>query len=150
MILKTGDMWSVCDEADLFLFTANSTLNSKGELVMGRGMAKQVKERIDWLPKDFGDDISRFCGSGGEFFLLLPRWKDINVGAFQVKFHWKEPADTLLIAASTVVLNWWARSNRSKAIHLNYPGIGNGGLAVEQVEPIIAVLPDNVTVWKYE
>lgn len=154
MILKTGDMWSAFDEAELFLFTANSTLNGKGELVMGAGMAKQAKERFPFVPKVFGNGVDAMCGSGGDFYLLHSiGWQmgsDHKIGAFQVKNHWRLPADIGLIERSTTVLWWFAMKHPIAKIHLNYPGVGNGGLTIEQVEPIINNLPNNVTVWRYK
>lgn len=44
-----GDMWSVYDDADLFLITTNSTLKKNGALAMGRGIAQQARAASpDW------------------------------------------------------------------------------------------------------
>lgn len=37
---------------------------------------------------------------------------------------------------------------KSKKIHLNFPGIGNGGLKRSNVLPLLERLPDNVKVWE--
>ncbi len=46
MKLAQGDMWSVYDQADLFLVTTNGVVTRYGKLVMGAGIARQTKERF--------------------------------------------------------------------------------------------------------
>jgi len=46
------------------------------------------------------------------------------------------------------MLKAFALKNPTRTIHLPFPGIGFGGLPVEQVEPLLRVLPDNVCVWR--
>jgi hypothetical protein len=43
----------------------------------------------------------------------------------------------------------WCAEHPDASVHLNYPGIGNGRLRREDVLPIIALLPDQVTIWEY-
>lgn len=40
---RTGNMWTVWDEVDFFVITTNSTIKQNGAVVMGRGIAKQVR-----------------------------------------------------------------------------------------------------------
>ena len=63
-----------------------------------------------------------------------------------MKYAWSHLADIGLIALSTHMLRLYATVHKGVQIRMNYPGIGNGGLARGQVEPFLAWLPDNVTV----
>lgn len=65
---------------------------------------------------------------------------------FQVKYDWWSEASTSLIRRSSLMLGKSARRNATWNFRLNYPGIGNGRLDESQVEPLLADLPDNVTI----
>jgi len=43
----------------------------------------------------------------------------------------------------------WISLHPTAQIHLNFPGIGNGGLPRTQVFPLLQPLPGNVTIWEY-
>lgn len=149
MILERGDMFSVWGKTDLFLFTSNPIVNKNGEAVMGRGIAKQLADRLPTIRKDFArilrspvrtwecDRIERYDG----------QW----VGYFMVKEHWAENAKLSIIDTSTVdLVQWLAETDDPiNRVDLNFPGIGNGKLKREDVLPIIEQLPDNVHVWEY-
>ena len=147
----TGEMWSVYDEADLFLITTNSTLKRNGALVMGRGIARQARDdRFAGLDLALGQEIASRCGSMGEYGLLVsPRWPTAKLGAFQVKTHFNQPAQPALIHRSAQALVAWCRMHPQASVCLNFPGIGNGGLLREEVLPIVAQLPDAVQIWEY-
>lgn len=151
MILKQGNMWDVWDEADLFLITANASIDKDGSLVMGADIALQARDRFPGLSARLGAQISTICGNHGAYYLLISKnWPRAKFGLFQTKRSWQYRATTNLIQGSTTALKWWAALHHDKQVHLNYPGIGNGGLVKELVYPIIKWLPDNVTVWEYE
>jgi hypothetical protein len=153
-----GDMWSAYQEADLFLITTNTTLKQNGALVMGRGIARQARDRFPGLDLALGRGIQSVCGSSanalrsglGEYGLLVsPRWPAAKLGAFQVKYHYRQPADLDLIARSVAALIIWCDQQPQAAVHLNYPGIGNGSLHPDDVWPVVARLPETVTLWRY-
>lgn len=147
MKLRVGDMWSVWREAGLFLITANATLVN-GRLVMGAGIAKEAATRWPTLPARLGADLGGWLPKNGEYNLLISfDWPDAKLGLFQTKVNWQQPSSVGLIGRSVEALCWWASHHPDTAIHLNYPGIGNGGLTPAQVEPLIKILPDNVHVW---
>lgn len=150
MILETGDMWNVLIKTDLFLITANSTVTASGKLVMGKGLARQARDRIPGLDLACG----RLIGHRVQYSLIIlpdPFWP---LGLFQVKLHWSEPARISLIEASTVCLkDYLERDERGKCLKkvvLNFPGIGNGQLERADVLPIISILPDIVHIWERE
>jgi len=143
-VFKTGDMWSVFDEVDYFIVTTNAIVKNNGALVMGAGIAKQMRDRFPGIDLEIGAAIGK-AGSGGTYGLLLGN----KVGAFQVKYHFKSMANLGLISLSAEQLKDEARANPDKTYALNYPGIGNGGLRPWMVEGILEDLPDNIQIWTY-
>lgn len=82
---KTGDMWTAYTAVDLFLITTNSTLKQGDRaLVMGRGIARQAKERFPGLDTALGRQIQALCGNQGAHGLLVsPRWPTAKLCALQ-------------------------------------------------------------------
>lgn len=149
MILKIGNMWD--SPADLHLVTANSYVRGDGALVMGRGAAQQCQLMYDGCNKSFGRLIrigNYVNGKGGVPFYGLLLHPHHPIGLFQVKWNWFEKADIDLIRMSRDLLYEWVLNNPTKTVALNFPGIGNGGLKISQVMPLIRNLPDSVEVWR--
>lgn len=147
---RIGNMWMAYAAADLFLITTNATITIRGALVMGRGIARQTKERFPGLDIALGRQIQALCGNQDIYGLLVsPRWPTAKLGAFQVKRHYSQPASLELIRRSTAALCTWCAEHPDAQVALNFPGTGNGRLRREAVLPIIAQLPDQVTVWEY-
>lgn len=144
-IFRQGNMWSCFDEVNHFLITTNAVIKKDGALVMGAGIAKQVRDKWPGIDKEMGAAIKRTCGSGGTYGVILGK----KIGLFQVKHHYKDNASLELITYSTNMLKALANSVPERKFALNFPGIGNGKLSYEQVFPIINNLPDNVYVWTY-
>ncbi len=147
MILKTGDMWKE-SEADAILFTANSTIRADGALVMGRGAALECQSLYAGCNKQFGQIIK-----GRRLYGVVLGPNDLKpgyfLGAFQVKYHFKDNADIGLISYSTGKLFELAKYVIPDLLWaVNFPGIGWGRLKREDVLPIISILPDNVEVWE--
>jgi hypothetical protein len=142
-----GDMWTEFGTtADLFLVTTNAFVKRSGELVMGRGIAKQAAQKSKWqLPMVFGKMIMEAgVYECADFYGVLVSNLDFNspraevktrFGTYQVKYHWQDPARLSLISKSARMLEQIAPEyNR---IVLNFPGIGNGGLPREKVLPVL-------------
>jgi hypothetical protein len=145
---RHGDMWTAYDEADLYLITTNSTITD-GALIMGRGIARQARDRFPGLDKALGRQILNTCGSLRQYGLLVsPRWPEAKLGAFQVKTHYDKPASLALIQHSTAALQAWCAAHPTALVCLNFPGVGNGRLPRDQVLPIIQLLPANVIIWE--
>lgn len=153
MQLRRGDMWSVYDEADVFLVTTNAVLTRDYRLVMGGGIAKEALERypgLDWL---WGYRLySRYWQVYERqqlpIYGVLWPINGEKLAAFQTKRHWREKADLDIITNAAWRLRLVAERYPDKRFHLNFPGIGLGGLRPEEVQPTLAMLPDNVVVWK--
>lgn len=145
---EKGNMWDVYGRTSLFLVTTNPIINKNGELVMGRGIAQQMKENFPGAATEYAKMVSAFPSRHVGNFYYEPVFGFQHVGYFMVKKHWAEPASIPVILRSTAdlleVASWWDR------IDLNFPGIGNGKLSRDSVEPIMSYLPDNVHIWEYE
>ena len=145
MILEKGNMWDVFRNTDYFFITTNSFIKKDGSLVMGAGIARQLRDKVKGIDYLLGQEISKTCGHLGTYGIMIFN----HGGIFQVKHHFKQKAKTELIEESTKQLSAFATSNKHFRIDINFPGIGNGGLTYDEVYPIIEVLPDNVHVWRF-
>lgn len=147
---RTGDMWSVYDQADLFCITTNASLDSENNLVMGAGIAGQAKEKFPGLPDRFGTML-RENGAYQEdepYGMLFD--EETKIAAFQTKQDWRDDASIKVIAHANVRLFAWLFENEGQEVHLNYPGIGHGNLSKSVVKKLIQHLPDRVHIWQYE
>jgi hypothetical protein len=148
MKIKIGNLWDSKD--DLIFVTTNSYIRNDGALVMGRGAALECKTRYPGIEYDFGNMISRLHKVGpisnpSEKYGILVH-ETLPIGIFQVKYHFRDVADTNLILYSTQLLN---ELSKTKTISINFPGIGFGQLDEMQVLPIISQLSDNVTIYRF-
>lgn len=147
MKLRTGDIWSIFDEADLFLITTSATLTVQGKLVMGAGIAKRARERFPGIDEALGKAVIE---QGKRYGLLVsPRWPEAKLGAFQTKLHWRDESQFSLISEATTKLSLWCRAHPSASVHLNFPGIGHGQLPRSQVFRLLEPLPDSVSIWEF-
>lgn len=155
MIIYHGDMWNRCcfGNNTIPIATTNSYISLHGEVVMGRGAAKEAKERFPWFPRVLAQMISSGTKQGhlGKYGFILCFEKigaAITIGAFQVKRHFRSKAEPDLIVTSTEMLAYYAQAHPAIAFIMNFPGIGFGGLSEKDVMPLISHLPDNVIVCK--
>lgn len=148
---RTGNMWFNYHMGfGLFLVTTNSYIKKNGELVMGRGAAKQLRDISPGIDSHFGKEIKESCGHLGIYGLKIsPFYPMSRFGLFQVKKHFKDKADLNLIKESCDQLIKWCNENKGENVDLNFPGIGNGGLSYENVYPVVNQLPDQVNIWTY-
>lgn len=162
---RIGDMllpehW---EQADLVLITTNAAVNGKDRLVMGRGIAQQVRDRFPGLDQQLAQLVMSQAQSFTPFaymsrsyrlfsppyyLIVPPNWPECNLGIFQVKEKFSDPASLSLIAGSANLLRQWCAAHPQARVHLNFPGIGNGKLERSAVLPIIQQLPGNVVIWE--
>jgi len=160
MILRHGNMFDHIDEASVIVVTTNSTITSHGELVMGKGAARDAARIFPGLPARFGQRIA-----GLQWALNSPDYKLATIwspdfypryifGALQVKRHFSDAAKLSIISESLTNLYYYAKgtqhSSPESTIFVNFPGIGNGrlGNARDDIMRMLKKLPDNVTVWE--
>ena len=123
MIIKSGNMWSVWQQADLFFITTNSTIDTRGNLVIGAGIARQARDRFPGIAALWGKLIAPIPT---DYHLLIsPSWQTgKKLAAFQTKRHWRQDSPLGLIIASTAKLHEFAIANPQAKIKLPFPGIG--------------------------
>ena len=148
MILEQGNMWDVYGKTNLFLITTNPIVTKAGKLVMGRGIAAQMRDNFPGSDVEFANLVRAFPQHHVMSMSYDPVFGRQHVGFFMVKLHWNDPAHIPTIMRSTArlieIAPMYAR------IDLNFPGIGNGKLKREDVLPIIEQLPDNVHIWEFK
>ncbi len=131
-----GSLWQV--KADLRVVTTNPIVNARGQAVMGRGCAREAKERIPGLEYRFAELLE----AHGNRVMRLVRPCTPTAGAalasFPVKHHWKDAADLDLIARSARQLVRLADKYNYKQVGLPRPGCGNGRMQWAQVRPVLA------------
>ena len=142
MKLCTGNMWTIFDTTDHFIFTGNAFIRKDGALVMGRGIAREVRDRHPGQDLYFGGRITHLQ----PYHLILGD----HFGVFQVKHHFSDTADLGLIGHSVIVLAKAAKDAPTERFDMNFPGIGNGHLAYNDVLPLLENLPDNVHIWTFD
>lgn len=130
---------------DVYLFTGNPICNAAGALVMGRGAAKQVRDTYPGVAFEFAKVIT--SRHNVQFVSVTPDHSQ-RIGWFKVKDHWKDPAKLDIIKDSASDLEALALVFPHVRYHMNAPGIGNGKLTWEEVEPLLRNLPDNVIIYK--
>ena len=123
------DIWSY-GKIGHIVVTTNGHVNSRGQCVMGRGIALQAAKRFPHLP---GILAARIQATGNHLY-HFPLTQSILT--FPVKEVWWEPAKQYLIQRSCQeLLNWLG--DRQEQVFIPHAGCANGGLDwLTQVKPI--------------
>jgi hypothetical protein len=131
----------------LIVVTTNSTLKNNGALVMGRGAALDLKNKVPDIDLEIGERILDFSGVKHELYeecvynfleIRSPyRHGKAGIGIFQVKKNFKASADLSLIATSCIGLKRWMTLNPKVRVQMNFPGIGAGHLEYDNVLPVL-------------
>lgn len=128
------------------LVTTNSSVKKNGDAVMGRGIARQVRDLHPSFAADLGELLTLY---GNRPFRVRE-----DIWSFPVKKDWRKPADMWLIRRSFEELVPMVFKFGVQGFHLPRPGCGNGGLDWKEVRPLVeefsSGLPDLVIhVWDY-
>lgn len=140
-----GNLWDFhsLGQQHIACITTNGFVKSNGQCVMGRGCAKEARDKFKGLAGKLGTLI-KSTGNVVYFF------RDKRIITFPTKHVWWDPSDIELIKKSAGQLAGIARANPDRLFYLPRPGCGNGGLRWENVKPEIkGLLPDNVIVVSY-
>jgi len=150
MKLKYGDMFKHLEDCDAVFVTTNDVIKRDGSLVMGAGAALRMTYDFPDAPKTFGQALLQTTSDpyGVLWTTTIYSHREIDIGIFQTKRHFKDASDLGLVEYSTACLKSYADKFPEYNIYLNYPGIGRGGLSDRDVYPIIKTLPNNVFVWR--
>jgi hypothetical protein len=140
MIEVTGDLWTYKPELALpggvfRVITTNGYVSLDGQCVMGRGCAREAKDRYPALPTELGAKIR---AGGNNVYPFL----DYGIITFPVKHHWKQQASLRLIERSVQQLHELYYEMRwlfvqPPFIVIPRPGCGNGRLEWETVRPML-------------
>jgi hypothetical protein len=141
MIEKLANLWE--EPADAICITTNGFVKKNGELVMGRGVAKQAAQRYLDLPFIFGKLVRedgnhvhhrREHGPNGDRLFFT----------FPVKHNWWEEADLGLIERSAhELVHVTHYMPEVKKVLLPLPGCGNGQLSWREVKPVLEPILDD-------
>lgn len=132
MNFAVGNVWDWYDRGYALVFTSSGTVKRKGELVMGTGIARQVRERFPEAPSYFGRQVTR----RGNFLAV---WLDKGLISFPVKhYHWLK-ADLSLIERSAHALAYLLTREGILAAMVP-PGVGNSGFTWEAVRRRLSIL----------
>lgn len=129
--------------SEIFMFTANSTIRANGNLVMGAGSAKSVRDIYQGIDKQFGSKIVNLQ----EFNVTFVKWKEQWIGAFQTKLHWQKESPLYLVRDGVEKLTRIANERPQWVFHLPCPAVNHGGQSVKDVLPLLEQLPDNVIIY---
>jgi hypothetical protein len=140
MIEIQGNFWDCAPKYKMIGVTTNGIVKDNGELVMGKGIAKEFKKRFPFLPQELGERVEK---SGNRpYFIPI---KNQIIFSFPTKNDYREDSDIDLIMKNATYLSNWIEINTSMnflnaedCALLTRPGCGNGNLDWElDVRPII-------------
>lgn len=133
-----GDLWEV--DADLRAITTNGDVNRFGAAIMGRGCAREARERISGLEYHFAMLLRRH---GNRVMRLTKPIEGAALASFPVKHHWNERADPALIRRSARQIVALATKFGYRRVLIPRSGCGNGSLRWIDVRPILAEVLDD-------
>jgi len=161
MQVSNGNLLNQFGKYNVVLATTNSYITHKG-LCMGAGNAFAIDRATNW-------EFSMFCGNYLQkkfpndwkfphllkYGMIVPynvnipyTYKGSVLGIFQTKQYPGAKSFTSLIEYSAQKLIDFCRENPYTTIACGYPGIGLGGLLINEVHPILMYLPNQVTFFK--
>src|SRR5688572_10254267 len=88
-----GDIWEMGERPNsVVCITTSGALNTRGECVMGKGIARQARDRFPGLAKELGDEIR---AEGNHV-----HWLSEDLLSFPTKHVWWQPSGLGLIHQS--------------------------------------------------
>jgi len=145
-----------CPINEVLLVTAGSVVQN-GVLLMETGAAQQLRSLLPGIDARFGQIIVEMGVANAQYGVIVT---DIfmgreflgTFGLFQTRINPRQRADADMIFASAQALFAKANEYANVTFHLNFPGIGHGGL-VQRKQEILGLLqqfPSNVHVWELQ
>lgn len=126
------NLWTAPAEA--VCITTNGVVKRDGNLVMGRGCAKEAALKWPTLPKELGKLVAEHGNHVYDFDLKSP---NVKLYSFPTKNHYSDKSDLLLIERSLIELTAQVSLDHLQSVALPRPGCGNGGLDWEkEVKPL--------------
>lgn len=159
MIEVYGDLWTYGDGVDARVITTNGYIKANGRAVMGRGCAREARDRFPALDLWLGGCLlqhgnrcfrTRIADDSGEWDLVtFPVKPEFGRGGVP---GWGAPADLDLIRESVYQLVEMANKFEWKRVLMPRPGCGNGGLDWDVVRTMLlgtGMLDDRFEVISY-
>jgi hypothetical protein len=135
------NIWDMHKNNKWICITTNSYVKLNGELVMGRGCAKEARDRFPDIAKRLG---TVYYQTRFEKFPPVIILKDLRIIAFPTKCFFKHPAKLDIIENSCKQLMYNIEARGIKEVYLPRPGCGYGALSWEkEVKPLIATFLDD-------
>lgn len=142
MKIMQKDLLSFIGEADCICVTTNGIVKNNGKLVMGAGIAKAISEKYPNIAKTLGSKIK---ATGKNIVFKGVEAKD-NQGTYVLSFptkeNYKDKSSLDLIRRSAIRLKYLADVHGLKDIVIPCPGIGCGGLDMEEVVDLLGTIFD--------
>lgn len=133
MIETVGDIWDYAETA-VIAITTNGSLTRDGRAIIGRGVARQAALRYPWIAEKLGRLLAE---QGNHLFDL-----GCGIVTFPVEeTAWSQP-DLRIIARSARELRTLADHSGWGRIVVPRPGCGGGGLAWQDVKPLLEACLD--------
>ena len=143
-----GNIWDKHTEGSFICIMVNCTPNTKGNAIMGKGIAEEASKRFPKLPKLLGQTQIEYAAKDGNFFTTRSRRPQVFLGyrliTFPTKINWEQDSDLDLIESSArhLVKIVDSITKIKSPIYLSKPGVGNGRLQWEKVREIIEPILD--------
>jgi hypothetical protein len=133
MFEAVGDIWNYADSA-VIVITTNGSLTRDGRAIFGRGVARQAAGKYPDLARKLG---SLLKNEGNQVFDL-----GNGIVSFPVEeTPWSLP-DLRIISRSAQELRQLADYSGWRKVIVPRPGCGGGGLAWEDVRPLLSLWLD--------
>ena len=124
--------------------TTNGVVKRDGKLVMGVGVAKQFRDRVDGIDTLLGMKVSKY---GNHVYHVMKsktrRGYEFDILSFPTKHDYRDKADINLIIQSAKRLVKWANLNDVDEVYIPSPGTGLGGLDKDLVYKALDGILDN-------
>lgn len=129
----TGDVWDLHANGAWVVIPTNQQTRHDGTAVMGVGLARQAADRFPGLDEDYGIALKR-----GDVCVAYAARRLLCV---PTKRHWKDKSHLADIGHVVGRLRQWAKRNTPDTVAVPALGCGYGGLAWDDVEPLLDTLP---------
>ena len=142
MKILQGNIWDwwKWDLSIPICVTTNGMINKDGHLVMGAGIAKDAKNKCISLAPFLGQMVKWY----GNKPIYVPTH---NIISFPTKYNWKDNSDIKLIKQSAQIIKEMIKFYGLSGVISPWPGCSNGGLTVEEVQPILENIWDSDKFW---
>ena len=143
MLEVVGNLWYYQTvegkRPDCLVITTNGTIKRDGTCVMGRGCAREAKDRWPHLALALGQHLRE----NGNVPHIFRDCGPVPLVSFPVKHDWHDIADPALIRTSGLALSALADAEGWDVVVMPRPGCGNGSLDWKDVRPLLSPILDD-------